>query len=136
MFLSLLMSLLPGKILEEKLRYGFSQLGICACTCFNSSEGQESFNSPAKNNFVRTTFRKLRVMCDHVRKNAEASSKTKTLVQTLIIYIMKADLIKKQKRYGTCLSLHFVAASECLVQLSLFAVAMLILMGFHICYTC
>ena len=52
---------------------------------------QQSCNSPAKNNFVRATFRKLRVMCDHVRKNAEASSKTKTLVQTLIIYIMKAN---------------------------------------------
>ena len=44
-----------------------------SCTCFNSSEGQESCDSLAKNNIARTAFRKFGVVCDRVRKNAEAS---------------------------------------------------------------
>ena len=40
---------------------------------FNSFEGQRSCDSLAKNNFVRAAFQKFGAMCDHVRKNAEAS---------------------------------------------------------------
>ena len=63
-------------------------------TCFNSSGGQESSYSLAKNNFVRATFQKFGAVCDSVRKNAEAStlhnllhnlSKIKTLARTLHI---------------------------------------------------
>ena len=32
-FLSLLPGLPPGKILEQKLRYGFLQFGICVSVC-------------------------------------------------------------------------------------------------------
>ena len=42
-------------------------------TCFNSSEVQESCDSLAKINFVRATFQKFGAMCDHIRKNTEAS---------------------------------------------------------------
>ena len=43
-----------------------------SCTCFNSSESQESCDSLAKINFVKATFRKFDAMHDHI-KNAEAS---------------------------------------------------------------
>ena len=42
-------------------------------TCFNYSESQESCDSLAKINFMRATFQKFGAVCDHVRKNAEAS---------------------------------------------------------------
>ena len=60
-------------------------------TCFNPSEGQESCDSLAKNNFVRPTFWKFGAMCDCLRKNAEAFRNCciiylkSTLVQTLPI---------------------------------------------------
>ena len=44
-----------------------------SCTCFNYSEGQESHDSLAKNNFVRATFWKYGAVCDRLRKNVEAS---------------------------------------------------------------
>ena len=44
-----------------------------SCTCFNSSEGQESCDSLAKINFVRAAFWIFGAVCDRIRKNAEAS---------------------------------------------------------------
>ena len=42
-------------------------------TYFNCTEGQDTCDSLAKNNFVRATFWEFSVLCDRVRKNTEAS---------------------------------------------------------------
>ena len=50
----------------------WKKLNLCL-TCFNSSGGQESCSSFAKNNLVRATFRKFGAVCNCVKKNAKAS---------------------------------------------------------------
>ena len=44
-----------------------------SCTYFNFTEGQDTCDCLAKNNFVRATFWKFSVVCDRVRKNTKAS---------------------------------------------------------------
>ena len=92
------------------------KLNLC-CICFNSSEGQESCDSLAKNNFGRATFWKFGTVCDRVTKNSEASR------NFCNIYLKSKHshehciwkLIKWLKRKGmilVCLSLHFIAALD------------------------
>ena len=111
-----------------------------SCTCFNSSESQESCDSLAKINFVKATFRKFDAMHDHI-KNAEASRNYCIIYRKSkhsckhCIYYNESWLNNKTKRYDTCL---FVPSFYCccwyFIQLSLFAAAILILKDSHICY--
>ena len=96
-----------------------------SCTCFNSSEGQESCDFLAKNNFMRTAFWKFGAECDCIRKNAKASRNC----------CIKS---KQSCKHGIYNESWFNNKTEkvwhlfvcwCFIQLSLFAFPMLILMG-------
>ena len=108
-----------------------------SCTCFNFSEGQENCDSLAKNNFVRTTFWKFGAICDHIRKNTEASGNCSIIYlkskhsREHCIYNQSWLNNKTEKVWHLFVWPFIFCCCWCFIQLSLFAMAMLIEMGFH-----
>ena len=107
------------------------------CTCFNSSEGQENCDSLAKNNFVRITFQKFGAVCDHMRKNTEASGNWSIIYlkskhsHEHCIYNKSWLNNKTEKVWHLFVSPFIFCCCWCFMQLSSFDVAMLIRMDFQ-----